>query len=408
VPLPTTRTADDSTSAGFVLSARVPIGPALAAPALAGPVLVALVGAAAFVGLAVMSVTGGFLAAAAACRAGGSADGETWATGDLAPGAEQAAGGGVIVAATVYSGSGPGAYGAGLAGHLAFAELGLWSEADTDRAHADRIGVALGLGGALAPFTRLQLRAPDGRVVVAEKRDVGMGGPPVDGHPRAIDLWTSTRRALGLPPDWSGLLRVAPAPGGQPAVEAPSPEPEVAEAAEAQSGGSSFGGQATGSCTAGSLGGSPTGLRISELAAGQLGVGERPRGSGCTVYGPCEEWCALFATWVWRKAGVPVPLLAFSGDIYTWAQRRGLAYPPDTTPQPGWVALFGSGPADPATSQHAAIVDAVLPDGRVTFVNGNFAGTVARTGPCLPAHAQYAGAGGCQEPGPIYGYAAPA
>ena len=45
--------------------------------------------------------------------------------------------------------------------------------------------------------------------------------------------------------------------------------------------------------------------KIVSAAAGQLGVGETPRGSNCTPYGPCEAWCADFATWVWRQAGVP-------------------------------------------------------------------------------------------------------
>ena len=36
----------------------------------------------------------------------------------------------------------------------------------------------------------------------------------------------------------------------------------------------------------------------------------------CNPYGPCEEWCALFATWVWRHAGVSIPSYAFTGDIY--------------------------------------------------------------------------------------------
>src|SRR5436305_8810247 len=38
--------------------------------------------------------------------------------------------------------------------------------------------------------------------------------------------------------------------------------------------------------------------KIVAIAEGQLGQGERPRGSNCTKFGPCEEWCADFATWV--------------------------------------------------------------------------------------------------------------
>jgi hypothetical protein len=296
--------------------------------------------------------------------------------------------GGVVVAATVYFGNGPGAYGAGLAGHMSFAELGLQSESDSDRAHADRLGEALGLGGPLAPFTRLLVRAPNGRSVIAEKRDVGMGGPPIDGHPRAIDLWSETRRALGLGPNWSGLLTVAPA-GSAAGLEAAAA------------------GDLTAAACAAVFGASGLAVRIVAEARGQVGVSEDPPGSNCTIYGPCEQWCALFVTWVWRHAGVPIGSLAFSGALYGWATQRHSAYPPDVAPRPGWAALFGSGPTDASTSKHAAIVESVAPDGQITLINGNFAGAVTRTGPCLPAKAQLSGSGGCDEPGPIYGYAAP-
>ena len=38
--------------------------------------------------------------------------------------------------------------------------------------------------------------------------------------------------------------------------------------------------------------------RIVAIARTQLGQGERPAGSNCTKFGPCEAWCADFATWV--------------------------------------------------------------------------------------------------------------
>ena len=340
----------------------------------------ALVLTASFLALTSISLIGALLAAGASCETG---SGVTLPSGD-----------GTIVAATVYSGSGAGAYGAGLARHYAFAELGLWSEGDTNRAHADRIGTALGLGRALAPFTALEIQAPDGRTVIAEKRDVGMGGPPIDGHPRAIDLWTSTRLALGLPADWSGLVRVSVPADGSLATEAapPGSGPGVASSSE---------------CGLGSVPSSEAAQRIVQVARTQLGVHERPPGSNCTVYGPCEPWCALFVTWVWRRAGIEIPSLGFSGAIYSWAQGHTRVYSASATPQPGWAALFGSGPANAGTSLHVGIVENVLPDDEITLINGNFADSVMRTGPCHPADAQRSGAGGCEEPGPIYAYASP-
>ena len=52
-------------------------------------------------------------------------------------------------------------------------------------------------------------------------------------------------------------------------------------------------------------------------------------------YGPCEEWCALFATWVWEQAGVPIPSYPFTGSIYDWAAANTAVLPPDGRPAAG-------------------------------------------------------------------------
>jgi hypothetical protein len=301
-------------------------------------------------------------------------------------------GSGTVVAATVYDDEGAGAYGLGLAGHYPYAELGLHSATDTDRQDADRIGVALGLGRALAPLTPLEIRAPNGRSVIAEKRDIGMGGPPIDGHPRAIDLWTTTREKLGLGPDWSGLVRIAPGPRGELTAETSA----LSEASDPLTG-------SGGECGAGSVSVSGADRRIVEIASEEVGYTHESPGYYCTKFGPCEEWCALFVTWVWAKAGITIPSLAFSGAVYNWAKENTHVYPPSARPQPGWAVLFGSGPENPETSLHVAIVESVLPDGQITIINGDFGGKVVRTGPCAPAEAT----GPCKAPGPIYGYASP-
>jgi cell wall-associated NlpC family hydrolase len=67
--------------------------------------------------------------------------------------------------------------------------------------------------------------------VIAYKRDIGLGGGPVDGYPRAIDLWWELAGRLGIPyehGEWSGPVRVARTPltgagatlGQTPAAEA--------------------------------------------------------------------------------------------------------------------------------------------------------------------------------------------
>ncbi len=131
------------------------------------------------------------------------------------------------------------------------------------------------------------------------------------------------------------------------------------------------------------------------------------RGQFCNPYGPCEEWCALFATWVWERAGVPIPSYPFTGNIYTWAAAHTGVLPPTATPLPGDAVLYGTGPYSTATSVHVGVVVQVWPDGAVVTVEGD-AGpaptgslAVVVNGPYLPSQSvSYNGV-------PIYAFAQP-
>jgi hypothetical protein len=143
--------------------------------------------------------------------------------------------------------------------------------------------------------------------------------------------------------------------------------------------------------------------QIVRVAESQLGQGEQPPGSNCTIYGPCEEWCSLFAAWVWQHAGVSLPgstaTYGYSGSLYTWAREHGRVLPPSATPAPGDAVFYGAGPSE---SAHVGIVQRVYPDGRITTIEGNYANKVSGIGLFLPADASKAG-----ETAPIYGYAQP-
>jgi cell wall-associated NlpC family hydrolase len=146
--------------------------------------------------------------------------------------------------------------------------------------------------------------------------------------------------------------------------------------------------------------------RIVRVAESQIGQGEHPPGSECTIYGPCEEWCSLFASWVWIKSGVPLAgstaVYAYSGSLYTWTKEHGgRVLPASATPAPGDLVFYGTGPG-PGESQHVGIVQRVFPDGRITTIEGNYAGHVTLVGPFKPAEATNAG-----ERAPVYGYAQP-
>ena len=141
---------------------------------------------------------------------------------------------------------------------------------------------------------------------------------------------------------------------------------------------------------------------IVKIAESQVGQGEHPAGSNCTMYGPCEEWCSLFAAWVWQHAGVPLPgptsLYGYSGALYEWARDHGgRILPASARPAPGYAVFYGTGPTE---SAHVGIVVRVLPNGQIETVEGNYAGQVSRVGPFSPSNPIGELAG-------IYGYAQP-
>jgi hypothetical protein len=116
----------------------------------------------------------------------------------------------------------------------------------------------------------------------------------------------------------------------------------------------------------------PPGGAITALAESQVGPDiANSRGAFCNPYGPCEPWCALFLTWVWRQVGVNVPSLPFTGSVYTWAARNSRLLPGTALPAPGDALLFGTGPRTVATSVHTGIVVEVWPDGAVITVEGD-------------------------------------
>lgn len=128
----------------------------------------------------------------------------------------------------------------------------------------------------------------------------------------------------------------------------------------------------------------------------------------CNPYGPCEEWCALFATWAWESAGVPIPRYAFVGDVYTWAAAHTATLAPTGRPAPGDAVLYGTGPWNVDTAVHMGIVAQVWPNGAVDTIDGDSGPgpwgdySVTINGPFLPAFSQsvYNGVG-------IFAYAVP-
>src|ERR1019366_8071673 len=113
-------------------------------------------------------------------------------------------GSGATVGATEYGGPGDpssgtvGASGASLPAHPdSYAELG-----------GTTFQTATAMGG-LAYMTPLRITW-GGQSAMAYKRDFGLGGGPVDGLPRVIDLWWQFAAALRIPYEggpWSGRVQ---------------------------------------------------------------------------------------------------------------------------------------------------------------------------------------------------------
>jgi hypothetical protein len=118
-------------------------------------------------------------------------------------------GAGQLVGATEYGG--PGDPSSGLVGSSGANLL------DSPDSYAELGGTtfqtATAMGG-LPYLTPLRITW-GGRSAVAYKRDIGLGGGPVDGLPRVVDLWWELAGRLGIPYDdglWSGPVRVARPP----------------------------------------------------------------------------------------------------------------------------------------------------------------------------------------------------
>jgi hypothetical protein len=119
-------------------------------------------------------------------------------------------GSGELVGATEYGGPGDpssGVIGASGANLLAepdsYAELG-----------GTTFQTATAMGG-LPYMTPLRITS-SGHSTVAYKRDFGLGGGPIDGLPRVIDLWWELAGRLGIPYEaglWSGPVRIERPPG---------------------------------------------------------------------------------------------------------------------------------------------------------------------------------------------------
>lgn len=88
--------------------------------------------------------------------------------------------------------------------------------------------------------------------------------------------------------------------------------------------------------------------KIIEIAKSQIGYKEEPANSNKTKYGKWFNldgvmWCAIFVSWVFNEARIPLPQIGFkhgyagcqTGFAY-WVKQKMITI----TPQPGDIVLF--------------------------------------------------------------------
>ena len=153
--------------------------------------------------------------------------------------------------------------------------------------------------------------------------------------------------------------------------------------------------------------------RVAQIAARYIGDG--PSIPGFQPPSTSLEWCAWFASNVWRLAGVPIAVTYASNDLYQWGAAHHTLWmaagqaPPGPTPPLGAALGYGTGPQSTATSGHVNLVTKINPDGSFMLTGGNEGGHVLLTGPCRLG----GGAGAAHLTGPgcdtrqVYGIAAP-
>jgi cell wall-associated NlpC family hydrolase len=115
------------------------------------------------------------------------------------------AGSGQTVGATEYGGPGDPS-----SGTVGSSGISLLAEPDS---YAELGGLTFATATAMGglPYGTALRITWGGHSVIAYKRDIGLGGAPIDGHPRVIDLWWELASRLGIPYEngqWSGLVRI--------------------------------------------------------------------------------------------------------------------------------------------------------------------------------------------------------
>ena len=128
--------------------------------------------------------------------------------------------------------------------------------------------------------------------------------------------------------------------------------------------------------------------QVIEIFAGQVGAEESPAGSNQIKYGEWyglngNPWCAMFVSWCFFQAGLPLPASTEKGFAYTpsganWFKKNGKWR--DSSPQKGDVVFFDFPGDNVNRISHVGIVESVNADGSINTIEGNTDERGGRTG----------------------------
>lgn len=125
---------------------------------------------------------------------------------------------------------------------------------------------------------------------------------------------------------------------------------------------------------------------VLRIARAELGVKEHPANSNKTKYGRWygmngEPWCAMFVSYCFNFAGLPLPITLAKGFAYcpygvNWFKQQNRLY---TTPKVGDVVFFDwAGGRNGA--EHVGIVEKVISDQHIVAIEGNTSKTNQNNG----------------------------
>lgn len=119
-----------------------------------------------------------------------------------------------------------------------------------------------------------------------------------------------------------------------------------------------------------------TSSQVLQIAAREIGYTESPAGSNSNKFGrwygmDYQPWCAIFVSYCFYNAGLPLPITTEKGFSYCpygvqWFKDNGTWY---STPEVGDVVFYDW--ENDGVSDHVGIVETVNTDGSIIAIEGN-------------------------------------